>query len=130
MATPASYEVSSDVTKHQLDDFVGGWLVGHFQPALIANDDVEVAIKIYRAGDHEKRHHHKVATEYTVIASGRVRMNDREYRCGDIIEIAPGHSTDFEAIEATITVVLKTPSVANDKYIDLDTDDSRRSPDA
>lgn len=128
MATPASCETSKDAAKHQLDEFVGGWLVGHFHPALIASDAVEVAIKLYRAGDHEKRHHHKVATEYTVIASGRVRMNDREYVSGDIIQIDPGHSTDFEALEATTTVVLKTPSVADDKYIDAD--DSRRSPDA
>ena len=128
MANPVSCEMSKDVTKHQLRDFVGGWLVGHFNPALIANHDVEVAIKLYRAGDHEKSHYHAIATEYTVIASGRVRMNDREYVSGDIIQIAPGHSTDFEAIEDTTTVVLKTPSVADDKYIDAD--DSRRSPDA
>ena len=128
MADPASCETSSDVTTHQLQDFVGGWLVGHFQPALIANNDVEVAIKIYQAGDHEKSHYHAVATEYTVIASGRVRMNDQEYVSGDIIQIDPGHSTDFEALETTTTVVLKTPSVADDKFID--TDDSRRSPNA
>ena len=88
----------------------------------------KVAIKIYQAGDHEQRHHHAIATEYTVIATGRVRMNDREYVAGDIIQIDPGHSTDFEAIEATTTVVIKTPSVPDDKYIDAD--DSRRSPDA
>ena len=128
MATPASCQPSAAPTTHRLDDFVGGWLVGHFDPALIANQDVEVAIKHYPAGAREKRHYHAIATEYTVIASGRVRMNDREYASGDIIQIDPGHSTDFEAIEATTTVVLKTPSVPDDKYIDAD--DSRRSPDA
>lgn len=128
MADPASCEATTDVTKHQLQDFVGGWLAGHFQPALIANDDVEVAIKIYRAGDREPSHYHAVATEYTVIASGRVRMNGREYVSGDIVQIDPGQSTDFEALEPTTTVVLKTPSVPNDKFIDAD--DSRRSPDA
>ncbi|WP_220497975.1 hypothetical protein [Stieleria mannarensis] len=120
--------MSTNVTKHRLRDFVGGWLVGHFQPALIANNDVEVAVKLYRAGDHEKSHYHAVATEFTVIASGRVRMNDREYVSGDIIQIDPGQSTDFEALEATTTVVIKTPSVPDDKFIDAD--DSRRSPDA
>ena len=128
MAIPASSEVSEPLTTHHLGDFVGGWLVGHFNPALIANDDVEVAIKIYQAGDREQSHHHRVATEYTVIASGRVRMNQQEYAAGEIIQIDPGHSTDFEALEATTTVVLKTPSVPNDKYVDAD--DPRGTPNA
>lgn len=128
MANPASCEVSTGVSTHRLDDFIGGWLVGHFQPALIANTDVEVAIKHYPAGALEMRHYHAIAKEFTVIASGRVRMNDRQYAAGDIIEIAPGHSTDFEALEPTTTVVLKTPSVPDDKFIDAE--DSRRSSDA
>ncbi|MFK8111128.1 MAG: hypothetical protein AB8B91_02950 [Rubripirellula sp.] len=105
-------------TSYRLSDFVGGWLVGHFSPALFANDDVEVAVKTYAAGAREDRHHHRIATEYTVIASGRVRMNDQEYTSGDIVQIDPGHSTDFEALEATVTVVIKSPSAPNDKYID------------
>ena len=101
-----------------LRDYVGGWLVGHFSPALVKSDDVEVAVKSYQAGDLESSHHHKVATEYTVIVSGRVRMNQAEHKAGDIIHIKPGQSTDFEAIEPTLTVVIKTPSVPDDKYID------------
>ncbi|MEO1615221.1 MAG: hypothetical protein AAFV88_05190 [Planctomycetota bacterium] len=118
MATPASCDLSTEISTHQLKDFVGGWIVGHFDPTLIKHDDLEVAIKHYEAGVREKRHHHKIATEYTVIASGHVLMNGREYRSGEIIQINPGHSTDFQALEPTITVVIKTPSVADDKYAD------------
>jgi mannose-6-phosphate isomerase-like protein (cupin superfamily) len=128
MAAAARCERSEDFTKHQLRDFVGGWIVGRFTPALLSREDIEVAIKHYRAGDHEPRHHHKIATEYTVIATGRVRMDQREYVAGDIIQIDPGQSTDFEALEATTTVVVKTPSVPDDKY--MDAEESRRSPDA
>ncbi|MEM6473504.1 MAG: hypothetical protein AAF802_28350 [Planctomycetota bacterium] len=106
------------MTTHRLDEFVGGWIVGHFDPTLIKHDDVEVAIKHYEAGAKEKRHHHKIATEFTAIASGRVRMNGQEYSSGEIIQINPGVSTDFETLEPTITVVIKTPSVAGDKYAD------------
>ncbi len=116
---PPDYEPHQPRT-YDLSNFTGGWLIGHFEPALIASDDIEVAVKKYRAGDLEKSHHHQIATEYTVIASGRVRMNDREYQSGGIIRIDPGHSTDFEALEDTVTVVLKTPSVPNDKFIDSD----------
>ena len=127
MAVPASC-ASGAVTRHHLKDFIGGWLVGHFDPTLVSNRDVEVAVKQYPAGAQEKRHHHKIATEYTVIATGKVRMNGRQYGAGEIVQIDPGVSTDFEAIEDTTTVVIKTPSVPDDKYID--TDDSRRYPDA
>ena len=113
---------------HKLDEFVGGWLVGHFQPTLLENRDIEVAVKIYPAGAHEKRHYHAIATEYTVIATGRVRMNNVEYAAGDNIQINPGNATDFEAIEPTTTVVIKSPSVPNDKFIELD--GSGRSPSA
>ena len=128
MATPASCELSQNPQVHQLKDFIGGWIVGDFDPALLRHNDVEVAIKCYRAGDLEQRHHHKIATEYTVIATGRVRMNQRQYGAGEIVQIDPGCSTDFEALEDTTTVVVKTPSVPDDKYVDADS--ARRSPDA
>jgi len=100
-----------------LDEMVGGWFVGDFEPSVIRTKDFEVAVKRYKAGDKEARHVHKVATELTVIISGRVLMNSQEYEKGSIIEIAPNTSSDFEAIDDTVTVVVKTPSVSNDKYV-------------
>jgi hypothetical protein len=58
-----------------------------------------------------------VATEITVICSGSVRMNGTNYIKGDIIIIEPLESTDFEALEDTITTVVKYPGAENDKYI-------------
>lgn len=104
-------------TRH-LDEFVGGWLTGNFSPALVRQESVELAVKRYAAGDLEPRHHHRIATEYTVIASGKVRMETTTYEAGAVIEVAPGESTDFEALEDTVTVVLKFPSVTDDKYLD------------
>ncbi len=101
---------------HRLTDFTGGWFVGRFTPTLIPSEDVEVAVKNYRAGDHEPEHHHRVAVELTVVVAGRVRMAGREFTAGDIIRIAPGEATDFTAITDAITTVVKMPSVAGDKY--------------
>ena len=103
---------------HQLADMKGGWFVGNFEPTVITTSDFEVGVKIYPAGAKELAHHHKVAEEVTVIASGRVRMCGEEFGAGSIIHLAPGDSTSFEALEATVTVVVKRPSVANDKYLD------------
>ncbi len=99
-------------------DMVGGWFVGDFSPVVLPTPDFEVAVKSYRAGDREASHHHKVAEEITVIAAGRARMCGRELVAGDIVHLAPGDSTGFEALEDTITVVVKRPSVKGDKYVD------------
>lgn len=105
------------MNKASLKDMVGGWFVGHFSPTVMHSDAFEVAIKRYAKGAHEARHMHKVATEITVIVSGKVEMSGIIYEADDIITIAPYEATDFVALEDTITVVLKTPSVKNDKYV-------------
>lgn len=101
----------------ELNTFTKGWFVGAFTPTLAPISAAEVAIKSYRAGDCEERHHHKVAVELTAIVSGRVRMNDREFGAGQIVRIAPGESTDFVVLADTVTVVIKLPSVKGDKYL-------------
>jgi mannose-6-phosphate isomerase-like protein (cupin superfamily) len=103
---------------HKLTEMVGGWFVGHFKPTVLQTSEFETAVKYYKRGDKESRHHHKVAEEITVVAAGCVRMFDRVFRQGEIIHLDPGDSTDFEALEDTITVVVKRPSVAGDKYQD------------
>ena len=100
-----------------LKDMVKGWFVGNFEPTAYQTNACEVAIKTYRKGEHEPVHHHKVATEITVIQEGRVRMSGKEYATGDILVIEPGMATDFEVLEDTITVVVKVPGAQNDKYM-------------
>lgn len=96
---------------------VGGWFVGHFSPTVLQSDDFEVAIKRYPTGAYEAQHLHKIATEITVIVTGKVQMSGTIYEADDIICIAPGEATDFRALEDTITVVVKAPSIAGDKYL-------------
>lgn len=103
---------------YNLSEMKGGWFAGDFSPTIVPSKDFEVAVKHYAAGTKEPKHHHKIAQEVTVISSGTVRMNGVTYLEGAIIVLAPGESTDFEALTAATTVVLKTPSVKDDKYID------------
>lgn len=104
---------------HKLGEMVRGWFVGDFEPAVLRTNHFEVAVQKYRAGDAEPRHVHRVATELTVIVSGRASMNGIRYEPGDIVTIEPGHATDFVALEDTVTVVVKTPSAKGDKYVDV-----------
>lgn len=99
-----------------LKDMVKGWFVGDFTPAAVQCKDAEVAIKHYKAGDCEDLHHHRIATEITVVVSGVVEMLGKRWGEGDIVVIEPGEATAFVALSDSITVVVKLPSVAGDKY--------------
>jgi len=118
-------EVSSGVTEgvpsilvHRLKDMTGGWFVGAFSPAAYATPDVEVAVQRFPAGYVGAWHHHRLATEVTLLLSGKARAAGVALAAGDIITLSPGVSSSFEALEECITVVVKHPGALNDKYID------------
>ncbi|MFA5832059.1 MAG: hypothetical protein WDA22_01160 [Bacteroidota bacterium] len=103
--------------KSNLNDMTKGWFIGNFLPTMVKTNEVEVAVKKYNEGDYESKHYHKIATEITVIVSGKVRMNGIVYNQDDIIVIEPFEATDFYAISNTVTAVVKIPGANNDKYI-------------
>ena len=100
----------------KLGNMKNGWFVGNFEPTVLKTNDVEVAVKKYKANDYEKKHFHKIATEITLIVSGEVEMNKKRYREGDIIVIEPNEATDFLAITDAMTIVVKKPSAKDDKF--------------
>ncbi len=106
------------IEKYRIEEMVKGWFIGNFEPTLYQTNDTEVGVKQYKAGDHEASHHHKIATEFTVVLNGEIEMNGKRYKDGDIIKINPGVSTDFKAITDVTTVVVKIPGASNDKYVD------------
>lgn len=103
--------------KFNLDDMIGGWFIGHFEPSVLKTNDFEVAVKKYKKGDYEKKHFHKIATEYTLILDGEVIMSGKKFKSGDIILIQPNESTDFKALTDVKTIVVKTPSIDKDKFL-------------
>jgi hypothetical protein len=100
----------------ELSAMVGGWFMGDFAPTAYRTSAAEVACKHYRAGDIDQCHVHRIATELTLVVSGKVELNGVVLLPGQIAEIAPGEPAAFRALEDSITVVVKTPSVMNDKY--------------
>ena len=100
----------------KLSDMTNGWFVGDFDPSLLKTKDFEVAVQRFEAGEYAVWHVHKVATEYTVIVSGKAEMNGRPLEEGDIIVLDPGEGADFRALTEVTTAVVKTPCVKGDKY--------------
>ena len=101
----------------KLSNMKGGWFIGNFEPSLFKTNECEVAVKSYKKGDKERTHYHKIATEYTIVVNGKVRMFGNVYKEGDLIVVEPGDATDFEALEDAMNVVVKMPGANNDKYL-------------
>lgn len=100
------------------EDIKRGWFVGDFNPTCFRTQAAEVAVKRYNGGDKEPRHHHKIATEITMVISGKVSMNGTVCSQGDIVVVPPGESVSFEALEDSVNVVVKVPGAKDDKYED------------
>jgi hypothetical protein len=100
-----------------IDKFLRGWFIGDFSPSLFKTKDVEVAVQYYKKGSLEQEHFHKIATEITVIVSGKVKINNTVFKEKDIIVLQPNESSIFEVLEDCTTLVVKIPGASNDKYI-------------
>jgi hypothetical protein len=103
--------------KHRIEDFLGGWIVGDFSPSIFRNPYLEVSVKRFNSGDSELAHSQIVATELTVVVSGKVVLNGQLLVTGDILEISPGEVGSFECIEAADIVCIKWPSIPSDKVL-------------
>lgn len=101
-----------------IDKFKGGWICGDFDPNIIQTKEFEVGFKYYNKGESAEPHVHKEAIEISVFLSGKCKMNDQTVSKGDIVVLEKGEPMlNFECLEDAQTVVIKTPSVKNDKYM-------------
>lgn len=110
----------------EIKNFTGGWFVGNFSPTLFSSKEVEVACKDYEAGIVEKAHYHKIATELTLVTEGFAKFvinpgtleeTEKTIFPGQIATIEPGTIVQFHALTNVKTVVVKYPSVKNDKFL-------------
>jgi len=102
---------------YKLENFIGGWLIGDFEPNIIKTEQLEFAVKKYTAGFRDKKHIHKIAKELTAIISGKFELNDKIINPGEVILLEPGETADFKCLEDGYNAVIKMPSVKNDKYL-------------
>jgi quercetin dioxygenase-like cupin family protein len=100
-----------------LSNMVGGWFVGNFKPSVLKTAEFEVALKRYVKGDVEAAHYQKIATEISVVVSGKIRLGEMTFHADDIITIPPNVIADFECLEDCVVVAIKTPSLPSDKVI-------------
>jgi hypothetical protein len=110
-------ETEEKLKTEKLSNMTGGWFVGDFHPAIHVTPNFEACVKRYKQGDTEKPHYQKLALEITVVISGRIRMGRKLFGPDDIIFLAPEEICDFEALEDSVVIAVKSPSIPADKVL-------------
>ena len=103
--------IVSNLNKH-----TNGWFIGDFEPSLLKTNDFEVAVHHYSPTTQCYPHIHKIATEYNCIISGSLIASGKELKTGDIFIYGANEISDVKFLEDTVLVIVKTPSIPNDKY--------------
>jgi quercetin dioxygenase-like cupin family protein len=100
----------------RIEDFTRGWIIGNFDPSLLKTDKFEVGLLTHKAGEMWPKHYHEVATEYNVLVSGRMIIQGKELKSGDVFVFNPGDIADPIFLEDCSVLVVKVPSIIGDKY--------------
>jgi len=100
----------------RMEDMVGGWFVGDFEPSMFRSKDFEVCYKEHKKGEQWDSHYH-TGTEINYLIRGRMTINGRELNKGDLFLIEPYEVASPVFLEDCELIVVKTPSNVNDKFI-------------
>lgn len=101
---------------YKLENFTRGWIYGDFEPSIYRTKDTEVGLLSFKAGEKTKKHFHKKSIEINLIVSGQMVVNGEKFFPGDIFVFERYDISEVEFIEDTTIVVVKTPSIPDDKY--------------
>ena len=103
------------MTPKNIEDCVRGWFIGDFEPSILRTKEFEVAFMKWQPGPFPDMHYQRVATEYNLLVRGRVRFNGKVYNPGDFFIIEPYMVNEGEFLQYSECVVVKTPSIPDDK---------------
>lgn len=99
-----------------IEDMIGGWFVGNFEPSAHKTSDFEVCYKVHPKGEQWPAHYHKIATEINYIIRGTMTINGTMLTRGDVFVLEPYEVAVPEFLEDCELIVVKTASVVGDKY--------------
>ena len=102
--------------RYRIEDMKGGWFVGNFEPTAYKTKAAEVCLKHHPKGEVWPSHYHAVATEINLLFRGNMRLNGNLLREGDVFVIEPGEVATPVFLSDCEIVVVKVPSLSNDKF--------------
>lgn len=98
----------------KINEMLGGWFVGNFEPTAYKTENFEVSYKLHPKGQEWDIHYHTVVTEINYIIRGEMTLQGKTLKTGDIFILEPYEIADPNFIEDTEIICVKTPSI-NDK---------------
>jgi hypothetical protein len=105
-----------DVCK--LSDFIGGWVIGNFEPTLLKTSYFEVGWKTHARHEGVAPHVHRHVTEYNLLAHGSMTVNGVRLEERDLFIVHPGERVDIDIHTEEVHVVcIKVPSIPTDKEL-------------
>ncbi len=105
-------------------NYKGGWIMGQFlDHPLLHNDVAEIGWKKFPEDYSEPPHYHKKASELSIVIKGRMLIkegkNIHTLKKGDFIFLLKNTwIQDYCIKKGTEVIVIKTPSIPNDKYFE------------
>lgn len=101
-----------------LDRFKRGWIIGNFEPSLLKNTGIELAVMKGKKGDGPgDYHYHQNCTEINVLIKGKVKVNDKIINENEIFIFEPLVPSIYEYLEDSVWVTFKNKESNDDKII-------------
>jgi hypothetical protein len=102
--------------KFKLEDFIRGWFIGDFTPSIFRTPNFEVGVLHHHKDELWPAHYQKVATEFNVLLSGSLSINNQLILVGEIFIIEPLEIAEPIFHEDCKVLCIKVPSLPNDKF--------------
>jgi hypothetical protein len=98
-----------------IDQYIGGWFVGDFEPSIWRTTAYEVGYKYHEAGEPWPTHYHEHMDELTFLLEGTVIIQGQTLTGPVIFELNRHEIADPTFVTACKMFVIKSPSVPGDK---------------
>jgi hypothetical protein len=102
---------------YRIEDMVGGWFVGNFEPNAFKTELFEVSYKKHPKNEIWDIHYHEKITEINLLVRGEMILQGKKLMSGDIFILYPYEIANPTFIEDCEIVCIKTPGITNDKVI-------------
>jgi dTDP-glucose pyrophosphorylase len=102
----------------KLENFTNGWIIGDFEPSILKNTGVELAVmnKKKGRGIHDF-HYHENCTEVNVLIKGKMLINNKIINENEIFIFEPYVPSIYEYLDDCTFVVFKNKPSNTDKVI-------------
>ena len=102
---------------YKMEKMHEGWFIGNFKPSAYKNENFEVCYKVHKKNEKWPKHYHKKAVEINYLIRGKMTIQNRILKKGDIFLIEKNEIADPIFHEDCELIVVKTPSIPGDKYV-------------